>query len=370
MKPILNFFVVISTLGAVQSILIAMALFTIKTGNRSANRFLGLFLLSLSVLIFSFIMHYTRLFLIVPHFYGIDNLVVFLVGPLLFFYVKSLTILEFKFRWKDVWHFALFGIMFLLNLPEFFWSSEARIAEYLAETNRVAMTAKLYLVYAIIDLNLFAYLIASLWLCWKQDQARSLKNPPVNVSWLRNLLMAFLIIQIFSTIFDFFNLAQVNWSITPFFLTIVIYSMSYVGIRQSEIFTGINLMKLSLKYQKSPLTEEMAEKIIKKLELLMKGEKIYMDSTLSLPQLAHKLAISTHLLSQVLNERLNRNFFNFISEYRIQEAQRILRDPQGQKYSMLDIAQEVGFNSISAFNTAFKKYTGLSPSEFRKQPGG
>jgi AraC-like DNA-binding protein len=255
-------------------------------------------------------------------------------------------------------------------MPALFRSSEAKVAEYLAEINRSGMTPELYVIYVIIDLYLFAYILAGVRLFWKQDRACSSQNPPMNIRWLRNLSIAFLVIQIISTVFDFVNLVEVNLSVTPFFLTIVIYSMSYVGIRQSEIFTGINLMKLTPKYEKSPLTEEMADRIVRKLESLMKEEKLFMDSSLSLPQLAHTLAISTHLLSQVLNERLNRNFFNFINEHRIQEAQRMLLDPQEQHYSMIDIAHEVGFNSISAFNTAFKKHAGLSPSEFRKRHAG
>ena len=99
----------------------------------------------------------------------------------------------------------------------------------------------------------------------------------------------------------------------------------------------------------------------------MENDKLYTDSLLSLPKLADKLRITTHLLSQILNERLDRNFFNFISEYRVQEAQKKLLEPESVRVTMLELAYEVGFNSLSSFNTAFKKHAGVSPSEFKKQ---
>ena len=96
-------------------------------------------------------------------------------------------------------------------------------------------------------------------------------------------------------------------------------------------------------------------------------QKIYKDNTLSLPKLARRLTVSPHQLSQVLNQNLGRNFFNFISQQRIEEAKKMLLDPHYQPFTVLEIALEVGFNSVSTFNSLFKKQTGLTPSEFRKQ---
>src|SRR5439155_27331821 len=91
---------------------------------------------------------------------------------------------------------------------------------------------------------------------------------------------------------------------------------------------------------------------------------------LSLPKLAAKLALPTHHLSQIINARLNQNFFDFINSYRVEEAKQMLLDPAKKHYSLLVISEEVGFNSKSAFNTAFKKQTSLTPSEFRKLSNG
>ena len=92
----------------------------------------------------------------------------------------------------------------------------------------------------------------------------------------------------------------------------------------------------------------------------------YLDGELTLQKLAKALAVSPHHLSQTINEQLNQNFIDFINAYRIEEAKRMLVDPAKKHYSILAVSEEVGFNSKSAFNTAFKKHANMTPSEFRK----
>jgi AraC-like DNA-binding protein len=122
----------------------------------------------------------------------------------------------------------------------------------------------------------------------------------------------------------------------------------------------------SKKYEKSTLTLERGDAYLKRLLDLMEKEKPYTDGGLTLNKLAKALAISPHHLSQMINEQLNQNFFDFINLYRIEEAKRMLVDPARKHYSVLAISEEVGFNSKSAFNAAFKKHTQMTPSDFRK----
>ena len=103
------------------------------------------------------------------------------------------------------------------------------------------------------------------------------------------------------------------------------------------------------------------------LEQVMKDEKPFLENSFSLPFLAKRINTSSHYLSQVLNDCLKKNFFEYTAEYRIKEAQKILFNPQYNHIMMEEIAEEVGYNSKSAFNKAFKKQTGLTPSEFREQ---
>ena len=120
------------------------------------------------------------------------------------------------------------------------------------------------------------------------------------------------------------------------------------------------------KYEWSSLTDEKADDYLNRLKLIMNEDKPYLDSSLTLQKLADIIGISPQHLSQTINERMNQNFFDFVNCYRIKEAKRLLVDPKGELLTILAIAEEVGFNSKSSFNTAFKKITGMTPTEYKK----
>jgi AraC-like DNA-binding protein len=119
------------------------------------------------------------------------------------------------------------------------------------------------------------------------------------------------------------------------------------------------------KYERSTLTPERAERYLKRLREVMESERPYADGELTLQKLAGRLSIPAQHLSQTVNGRLNQSFTDFVNAYRVAEAKRMLTDPRLRHYSVLAIAEEVGFNSKSSFNAVFKKQTGLTPSEFR-----
>ena len=99
----------------------------------------------------------------------------------------------------------------------------------------------------------------------------------------------------------------------------------------------------------------------------MKEEKIYLDPDLTLKKLSEKLFVHYNHLSQIVNDQLNQSFNDFVNNYRIAEAKFMLKDPEESEKTILEIAYDVGFYSKSVFNTAFKKFTGLTPSQFRKE---
>jgi YesN/AraC family two-component response regulator len=103
---------------------------------------------------------------------------------------------------------------------------------------------------------------------------------------------------------------------------------------------------------------------------LMEIEKIYSDAGISLQWLAEKIAVAPHQLSQLLNEKLDRSFADFINGYRIEEAKKIMQSSRGSRRKISAIAIEVGFNTMAAFYKAFKKHTGMTPTRFKKGAGG
>lgn len=121
------------------------------------------------------------------------------------------------------------------------------------------------------------------------------------------------------------------------------------------------------KYKKSTLTPGRSNLYKQKLLELMEQEKLYIDEEITLEKLAERLTISKKHLSQIINEQLNQNFKNFINKYRVEEAKEKLLDPKEIDFVLLKIAFDVGFNSKSVFNSAFKKFTKMSPSEYREK---
>ena len=98
----------------------------------------------------------------------------------------------------------------------------------------------------------------------------------------------------------------------------------------------------------------------------MKVEKPYLDGDLSLPKLVEQFDVHPNYLSQVINEREHKNFYDYVNAYRVEEFKRLISDPQKRNLTILALAFECGFKSKSAFNKCFKKMTGQTPSEYMK----
>lgn len=120
------------------------------------------------------------------------------------------------------------------------------------------------------------------------------------------------------------------------------------------------------KYKYSTLSAAKKQETLLRLKKAMEKDKVYLDPDLTLTKLAESAAIPAKHLSQIINEEYELNFNDFINRYRVDEAKRKLVDPAARDFKLLRIAFETGFNSKSVFNGAFKKNTGVSPSEFRK----
>lgn len=116
------------------------------------------------------------------------------------------------------------------------------------------------------------------------------------------------------------------------------------------------------KQYRSSVTTSLAKEVLHNLNILMEGG-IYKDATLSLGKLAYQLDISTHHLSQIINQQTQGNYFDLINQYRIQDAKQLL---VGTQMSIIDIAYEVGYNSKSSFYTEFKRRTEMTPKQFKK----
>ncbi len=116
------------------------------------------------------------------------------------------------------------------------------------------------------------------------------------------------------------------------------------------------------KYEKSPLTLQTKSDILARLEKLMLQEKLFLNSSLNLGEVARKLSVVPRYLSQVINELKEQNFYDYVNGYRIEEAKKILSDPAHDSEKILSILYDCGYNSKSVFNSVFKRTHRITPS--------
>jgi AraC-like DNA-binding protein len=121
------------------------------------------------------------------------------------------------------------------------------------------------------------------------------------------------------------------------------------------------------KYQRNRLADDEAKELAQKLEALMRQRKMYRDAALTLQVLADSLGATPHLMSQVLNVHIGKSFYVFVNSYRAEALKAVLADRSQRERGVLELALEAGFNSKSTLNSFFKRHTGLTPTEYRRQ---
>lgn len=168
--------------------------------------------------------------------------------------------------------------------------------------------------------------------------------------------------------FPFFNQ---EWDyLISFSMMFTIYFIAWFGYLQPRVFSGFSLAEsvaFNGKYKNAELPDDVSKEILSLLENLMSTRYLYRESDLRLEKLASETGTSRHHLSQVINNRLGMNFFEYINSLRITEAMELLKDKGKSRLTIIEVAYQVGFNNKVSFNAAFKKQTGVTPTEYRKQ---
>ena len=348
-------------------LLFSLFLLTHKKGNRLSNFILAVFLSSKAFGIINYlIMHFE---IRNPHIYFLLLPFIFLYGPSLYFYVRSLAYRDFSFRKVYAFHlipFLLVGIYFTVIYHIQIIATKIEILTGL----RDGLPIQAVLLISLYHILIFFYLAASFSILW--NYRRQLKKifsstEKINLSWLNYVLFGFSIIWIIDVSSFIMDRLSVPHSFLGASALILIFIFAniivYKGLKQPEIFNGI---KEKTKYIHSSLTQPDKDRYLKRLQSYMREEKSFLNPSLTINELSRKISVSPRDLSQIINESLGVNFFDFVNSYRVEEAKRYLADSSNHNKNILDILFDAGFNTKSVFNRVFKKHTGMTPSDFRK----
>ncbi len=193
------------------------------------------------------------------------------------------------------------------------------------------------------------------------------------LKWLKNALIAtFILWVLWSIPFTYNVLVEPFISLYPVWIgmSLITYWLAYSVLVRRHLFEYADSELLSIPQEEnaSPAIVEVSDKIeehYQKLLALMEGEKLYNNPNLSMSILAEKMALSNGYLSKIINQKEQKNFFEFVNTYRVEEVKQKLKDPKFDHYSLLGIGLEAGFKSKSTFNAVFKKITGMTPSAYK-----
>ena len=363
---------VILSSGALLGFFLSLTLFFHKRGNRRSNIMLSFLILVMSVFLAEYVFFRTGLAVKYKYYISASIPLAYLIGPLFYFYTRTLLDPQDKIPVRALLHLAPAVLCFVNIFPDLLFI--AGILKDITDTDQlfiIFIGPYIYLFSALIQTSVYFYISLKFIKEFEKNTNRPSKIGVINSAWLKRLtfiFIAFLAVE-FLTFLVLLMLPAYITEIEYAFSLVsasIIFVTGFFSIRQPEIISGIYTNGNSKKYEKSGLNTEQSGYYVKELLRLMEEEKPYLNEELKLNLIAEKLSISPTYLSQVINQELDYNFFDFVNKYRIEEVKKRIDDPSFSHYTLLGIALECGFSNKTSFNRAFKKFTGLTPSEYQK----
>lgn len=347
-----------------------------RTTNRLANRWLATFVIFVGFLQLDDALIISRTYFQYPHFYNVFDPFIFGIAPAFYWATFHFVQPSRRFYWKSLWHFVPCYLFVLLSIPAFLESKAEKLAilKVLQQKGSVLEPVEM-VVFALIFVQCLVYIFFSYRriLRHQQDLKKvSSTQEGLDLRWFSHFLKGVAVLLLFWVIEIIFYTNFLDGKMSWIYWLGTFY-LGFYAIQQKEIypFAPQELAEIAVIIQEKPLinssTSAVDEPRKEQLLRLMEREKPYLDPELSLPKLAQLMHCSTHELSHLINQGFDRNFYQFINTYRIEESKRLLGDPKLEHLTILAIGFEAGFNSKTTFNTTFKQLVGMSPVEFRKR---
>lgn len=353
------------------SLLLAFFIFSVASKNAMSNKLFASYLI-LNAL------EYTGFFASLL-FSEPNNLLVasrelsYLQMPVFYLYILSVCYSDFKLQCKHLWHITPYIIGNLVMTPRFYLGSTEEKKLLFQNFNTLYES---YFTHIALHLQSIIYITAG-FIVLNRAKKIFVENYSSNTietyKWLFQLLLFTAILYslaIIKNVFKFFG-DDKYFDISYTLLTIIVlcFVCWYVlkALKYPSLFNGVDSRtQLTTEFKEEAQKSNIDVREIQQLTAYMEDEKPYLNPSLTIRNLAEEIKMNARDLSVLINQHLNQHFFDFVNEYRIKEAKNILKDPSKKEFTVLEILYDVGFNSKSSFNTAFKKHTGVTPTQFRK----
>ncbi|WP_340199349.1 helix-turn-helix domain-containing protein [Ascidiimonas sp. W6] len=371
----LDFISILILLGMLQAVY-QMVILSSSGWKNHVNRWLILLLFFSFFILLGYFTYLSGVYRYFPYLVGISGPLLFGIGPAIFLYCKALF-KDSKSTFISFIHFIPVLLFFILDYSWFITTKEykIRLIEYYY-SGQLGFKWVTFIYLGVILLHLGSYLIITAQLAFKgvhQVMQKESNTSLIKLRFIKIILVAFMIyLLVYLSVY-------LSWSVQSSYttqieaylqlvLSLFVLTFGYHFIRNYGVFIPehVSVQDFS-KYKSSTLEKDIAKDHAHYLKQCMEQEKYYLDPKLSLQQLAAEVSLKPHQLSQVINQELGMNFFDFINGYRIEETKKKLLSPACKHLSILGIAFECGFNSKGAFNRIFKKFEGVSPSQYIKK---
>lgn len=286
-----------------------------------------------------------------------------------YFYFLAQTNVNFKFTKKHLLHIVPYILYLFLSVILLMAGLTPKKGLFSTE---IGVFWEIFL-YTLNYGGIFYYFIKSLkiyknYKLWTENQYSNTFE--LELKWLKNFLFLFLVgavIHLFNTIIDF--IYELPFDQDYYWQLFTVVTIIYLGVSGLNQRQEKNLIfePQSVRQEKSKIKESSADELAfkEKLQHYMESKKPFLDPDLTLRDLASKLNTNTTFISGVINNQFEKNFNDFVNEYRVQEFQRAIANPVNKNLTLVAIAYDCGFNSKATFNRAIKKFTGKMPSELQ-----
>lgn len=383
----IGFFDAFIFLGIFQGLILSVFFIRNADDNRRANLYQGLLLLSLSLGIFEEWLNNTGYIVRILSLTNFSEPLNFAFAVLFFLYVRSSL---YPGETKRIWpHFIPFFFWLFYMVFPFIQSDEMKYNAYI-ETKHPDWPALDYVMKISDDplgirrfvnqmtlVQLVIYVGASVVIFFRKLKSSGqsfFRTDNELIVIIRNTMLHFVVILLLflSTKIYFGMRSDIGGYIVASYISFMIFSTCFAILNRSDFFDypGSFFTFPAVKYQKSSLSEERKDEILSKISREMEVNNYFTKNLASLSGLARQINESTHHVSQVINEKLNKSFFELLAYYRVEHAKKLIIKDRDGKLTVEELAEMVGYNSKSPLNAAFKKITSKTPSEFRKSVSG